>query len=56
MIKDLTYTLKEISNGNFNIESNDKNLYKGDFKAMADSIYRILDNLTNTISQINRCV
>lgn len=54
IIKDISWGLNELSNGNFVVTSEAEELYVGDFKQMAVSMYQIIDKLTNTLHQINR--
>lgn len=54
IIKDISWGLNELSNGNFVVTSEAEELYVGDFKQMAVSMYQIIGKLTNTLHQINR--
>lgn len=52
IIDDLSYGLREMGDGNFNIESKVPQLYVGDFHELMDSLVQIIRNLTDTLSQI----
>lgn len=54
IIKDISWGLNELSNGNFVVTSEAEELYVGDFRQMAVSMYQIIGKLTNTLHQINR--
>lgn len=54
IINDMSWGLGEMAKGNFNIESHAGELYVGDFAPMAQSMYEILNQLTNTLIQINQ--
>lgn len=52
VVRDLTYLLDEMSNGNFNLFAKEE-VYIGDFKPLLDSIRRMNRNLSDTMRQIN---
>lgn len=54
IIKDIDFGLGEMADGNFQVTSNAQELYVGDFQSIADSMYKIIDRLTNTLMQINQ--
>ena len=53
VLGDMGYLLGEMADGNFNIRSRDYNFYRGDLKAMINSIRRINRKLSHTLSQIS---
>lgn len=53
IIQDLGYRLDEVGNGNFTVESKAQDLYVGDFEPISAAVYKIMDRLTATLSQIN---
>lgn len=53
MIADINYILKEMSLGNFNIDTKDANVYVGDFKPLLESIHYIISTMNQTLSKIN---
>lgn len=53
MIGDIDYLLKQMANGNFNIQTGAEDAYQGDFASLLTSLTFIRNNLSNTISQIN---
>ncbi|MEG0762716.1 MAG: methyl-accepting chemotaxis protein [Oscillospiraceae bacterium] len=53
IIKDLDYGLESLGDGDFTVDSKVKELYVGDFKSLAGSMYQIIGNLSNAISQIS---
>lgn len=54
IINDVSFGLTELGNGNFTIDSKAQEYYKGDFKPLLESIYKIITNLTYTLSEINQ--
>ncbi|MGO5053515.1 HAMP domain-containing methyl-accepting chemotaxis protein [Lachnospiraceae bacterium LCP25S3_G4] len=54
IIGDMSYALAELGKGNFTVDSKAKELYIGDFKPLADSMNKIIDNLSLTLFQINQ--
>lgn len=56
IITDIEYKLGEMAAGNFDIDINSKTkeLYIGDFSSLTESIYKILEQLTNTLFKINQ--
>lgn len=52
VVRDLTYLLDEMSNGNFNLFAKE-DAYIGDFKPLLDSIRHMNRNLSDTMRQIN---
>lgn len=52
MIGDVDYTLQNMANGNFNIESKIPESYIGDFEGILRAIRKIRQSLNDTISQI----
>lgn len=52
IIKDLEHGLREISSGNFQADSNVKELYVGDFRQIAASMYQLMERLSNTLLQV----
>ena len=53
VVSDLTYLMDEIANGNFNIRTRAEEMYVGDFQPILESIRRMNENLSSTLSQIN---
>lgn len=53
IIGDLRYELMEMASGNLTVQSQAKELYIGDYKAIQDSMDTILTQLNTTMSQIN---
>lgn len=53
IIRDETYLLGEMANGNFNVQINEE-LYAGDLHQFFLSLCRINEGLSNTLSKINR--
>lgn len=54
IITDIDWGLSEMASGNFNITSKEPEMYVGDFKSLSDSMYKILGQLTSTLTQINQ--
>lgn len=54
IITDIDWGLGEMAAGNFLIDSNAKELYVGDYKPLAESMYKIMDQLTRTLLQIDQ--
>lgn len=54
IIRDETYFLGEMANGNFNVRSGEKERYMGDLNQFFMSMQRINDELSGTLLQINR--
>ncbi len=52
IINDQRYMLGEIAQGNFDIESQSEEAYKGDFRPLLDSLNKIVVDLTDTMYQI----
>lgn len=53
IIGDIDYLLSQIAGGNFNIQSNIKDAYQGDFASLLVSLKNIRNNLSDTIGRIN---
>lgn len=53
IISDVSWGLNEMANGKFDIDSQVTHLYVGDFKALANAMYGIMEKLTGTLVQIN---
>lgn len=53
IIKDIDWGLGQMADGNFKIESQREDLYVGDFKSLAVSMYKLLEGLTSTLLQID---
>lgn len=53
VVSDLTYLMDEMANGNFNIRTRAEEMYVGDFQPILESIRRMNENLSSTLSQIN---
>lgn len=53
IVRDISWGLSEMGDGNFAIDSQAKELYVGDFENMAVSMYKILSQLNTTLLQIN---
>ncbi len=53
IITDMGWGLSEMANGNFEINSNSQDLYIGDFQPLAASMYKIMEQLTATLLQID---
>ncbi len=54
IISDENYLLGEMATGNFNLASNARELYVGDFKAILESLREIRSYLSDTLAQINQ--
>lgn len=54
IIRDETYLLGEMANGNFNVHSSAEEQYVGDLRQFFISMRRINDGLSSTLLQINR--
>ncbi|SHK11461.1 methyl-accepting chemotaxis protein [Hathewaya proteolytica DSM 3090] len=54
IINDEKYLLQEISNGNFNVQSELREYYKGDFAPLLESVDKITEELSNTMKDILR--
>lgn len=52
VITDTGYLLEEMADGNFNVSSNTKNSYIGEFASLVDSMRRLRDQMDDTLSQI----
>ncbi len=52
IIGDQSYLLSEIAQGNFDVESQNENAYKGDFRPLLDALNKIVVDLTDTMYQI----
>ncbi len=52
IIGDQSYMLNEIAQGNFDIESQNEDAYKGDFRPLLDALNKIVVDLTDTMYQI----
>lgn len=53
VIQDEDYLLTEMSNGNFNAASQISERYVGDYNSLLQSISKLRDNLSRTLTQIN---
>ena len=53
VIGDLSYLMKEMANGNFDLQGND-GIYKGDLAPILDSIRQMNHNLSHTLSQVQQ--
>lgn len=53
IIKDIDWGLGQMADGNFKIDSQQQDLYVGDFKSLAVSMYKLLEGLTSTLLQID---
>ena len=53
LIDDECYLLESMAAGNFDVDSKDKSLYRGDFTTLLTSIENIIDKLSDTMHQIN---
>ena len=53
IIGDLSYLLKEMANGNFDVRSRDHGYYIGDFAPVLTSMQQINRDLSSTMAQIN---
>ena len=56
LIDDECYLLESMAAGNFDVDSKDKSLYRGDFTTLLTSIENIIDKLSDTLHQINICL
>lgn len=54
IIEDLSTSLKEVGQGNFLLSSQNKKYYIGDFKPLSDSLEKIVQELSDTLIQINQ--
>lgn len=55
-IKDITYKLEELSNGNLNLSIDQSVNYIGDFMPIHISLEKIISNLNNSFSDINKSI
>ncbi|CCZ61922.1 methyl-accepting chemotaxis protein [Hungatella hathewayi] len=53
IISDLTYLLKEVASGNFNLHTNVEQDYVGDFRPLLLTLRQMTTDLSNTMGQIN---
>lgn len=53
-IDDVTYLLKEMAGGNFDIHSKNLEIYRGDFTEILSSLRHINGNLSSTLQQIGQ--
>lgn len=53
IIKDITICLAEMSDGNFDIHSTAREAYQGDYTSIRNSIVRLRDNMSKTLSEID---
>ena len=53
IIEDMGYGLAAIGNGDFTVDSKSKELYVGNFRQLAASMYQIIDKLNLAMGQIN---
>lgn len=53
IINDAGYLLKEMSEGNFDIDTQNKDVYIGDFEALLTSMNDLNDNLSDTLRSIS---
>lgn len=53
IIKDESYLLSEMADGNFDVKSQMEESYRGDFKPVLDSLEKINKKLSDTLKQIN---
>ncbi|WP_242984496.1 methyl-accepting chemotaxis protein [Clostridium sp. chh4-2] len=53
IISDLTYLLKEVASGNFNLHTNVEQDYVGDFRPLLLTLRQMTTDLSNTMEQIN---
>ncbi len=54
IIRDIDYSLREIGNGNFQIDAASGDLYIGDFSSISESLHHITSRLSATLQQINK--
>lgn len=54
IIGDLTYLLKEIANGNFNIHTKVEQDYVGEFRPLLLTLHQMTTDLSNTMGQISQ--
>lgn len=54
IIKDISWGLGELAKGDFTVDSQSKELYVGDFMPLAESMYKIINKLNDTLLQINQ--
>ncbi len=52
IIGDQSYLLNEIAQGNFDVESQNEDAYKGDFRPLLNALNKIVVDLTDTMYQI----
>lgn len=53
LIGDMVFQLEEMSSGNLNVKSKDRNFYVGDYKLLYTYMDKIGNDLSSTMSQIN---
>lgn len=53
IIKDISFCLAEMANGNFDFQSTASEAYQGEYIAIQDSIFRLRNNLSRTLSEID---
>lgn len=54
IVSDLVSLLEALSRSNFNVKSQAKDVYRGDFKPLSDHFEKIVLSLNDTLSQINQ--
>lgn len=54
IITDIDWGLREMATGNFKISSQAQELYVGDFRSLASSMYHIMESLTATLQKIDK--
>lgn len=54
MVSDLSHLLKEVGDGNLNIQTNAQEAYVGQFKPLLERLIDMNDNLSSTMTQINQ--
>lgn len=53
IIEDIDYILAEMATGNFVVQSKDREVYKGDFASIRDSMKNLRDTMSDTLLQID---
>lgn len=53
IIEDIDYILAEMATGNFVVQSKDREIYKGDFASIRDSMKNLRDTMSDTLLQID---
>ena len=53
IVTDIDYGLDEMAHGNFQVESNAIEYFKGDFAPIGKAMYNLMDHMSETLAQVN---